>query len=401
MDSQLTAQAKPVTRKRDGGCWLCSLEPGDKLLRQLYDIHSQRGLSAAQRLELYTKELGRDKRPEVTIVSPELVRNHIAYHKHEAPTPNKQVLSRQFDDLQLPAKDRALLLLIGRARRVTSEQVGRVFHNRPGRTEQQVRRAAQLQLRKLERDNLMSRVPYVARAPKQPDDKRVNRHSVYILAKGGQLLLGPDCALSKPEDIKWQHRHDLSLTDVLLKLHEGDTAVIGTQEVKVGLQLANCWTARPLDMAVRYRSHIANETHYAAVDTFIRPDGFAALSVSSDSDSVLSSFLLPLFIELDTGSQEPTVVGQQIANYVQLAVSGAVGKRFPDLAVDGYSPPMVMVFDRAENRWLSIASRRRQAVRLPLRNSSDVVTSSTSSPVCSWSSVQPFLLTVHTRPCGI
>ena len=357
VDTRTTAQAKPVRRKCDGDCWLCSLEPGDKLLLQLREVRAQGRMPDAKRLALYEKELGRDKRPEVKTVTPELVRNHLAYHGHAAPTVNRNVLLRKLDGLRLTEKDRALLLLIGRARRVTAEQIAQTFHSQSGRTEKQMRWAAQRQLRKLERWDLITRVPDILCRPEQVTGKRAN---VYILAKGGQLLLGPDCALSKPEDIKWQHKHDLALTDVLLKLHEGDTAVIGNHEVEVGLRLANCWTARPLDMAVRYRSHVVGETHYSAVDTFIRPDGFAALSVSSDSDSVLSSFLLPLFIELDTGSQEATVVGQQIANYVQLAVSGAVGKRFPDLAVDGYSPPMVMVFDRAQNRWLSIGSRFRQ-----------------------------------------
>ena len=78
----------------------------------------------------------------------------------------------------------------------------------------------------------------------------------------------------------------------------------------------------------------------------MRPDGFASISLerSGLDEGSLPSTQLPFFYEFDNESKQAHVVAEQMLNYHHLALSGEAGRRFPDLAVEGYAVPMVMVF---------------------------------------------------------
>jgi hypothetical protein len=71
----------------------------------------------------------------------------------------------------------------------------------------------------------------------------------------------------------------------------------------------------------------------------IIPDGFATLTVNSNSIQTQ----LPFFYEWDSGSKPAEETVEQMVNYVGFALSGAVGKRFPQLDAPQYLPPVVWV----------------------------------------------------------
>jgi hypothetical protein len=78
----------------------------------------------------------------------------------------------------------------------------------------------------------------------------------------------------------------------------------------------------------------------------INPDAFATISLARSrwNPRALPACQLPFFIEYDHGGRKLREVSEQLLSYHRLAVSGAVAKRFPDLAVEGYAVPVVMVF---------------------------------------------------------
>jgi len=98
----------------------------------------------------------------------------------------------------------------------------------------------------------------------------------------------------------------------------------------------------------------------------MQPDGFASLSVhrSAWGAASLPSCQLPFFIEYDRGSRqyrgslnergvrdERKGVVEQLLSYHRLALLRKAGARFPQLAVDGYAVPVIMVFsDRGRMR---------------------------------------------------
>lgn len=94
----------------------------------------------------------------------------------------------------------------------------------------------------------------------------------------------------------------------------------------------------------------------------MRPDGFATLSIARTgyAEADQPSVQLPFFYEYDNNSRSESSAGMQMFGYQLLASSGAVGKRFPQLAVDGYRIPLVMVLRRNKKRILQIAGNARR-----------------------------------------
>lgn len=110
------------------------------------------------------------------------------------------------------------------------------------------------------------------------------------------------------------------------------------------------------------------------IDREVMPDGFITLALarSGYGDGALPSCQLPFFVEYDHGSRTYGEVVDQLFTYDRLARSRAAGRRFPDLDVDGYAVPVVMVFsdrrrvDRARQRFLAHADAKRQRGRAPI-----------------------------------
>jgi hypothetical protein len=84
----------------------------------------------------------------------------------------------------------------------------------------------------------------------------------------------------------------------------------------------------------------------------IRADGFASLSVQRNQwgggdTAGLPSCQLPFFYEYDRGSKGTSDVARQLIAYHMLARSRKANERFPDLNVEGYGIPVLMVFSTA------------------------------------------------------
>ena len=93
----------------------------------------------------------------------------------------------------------------------------------------------------------------------------------------------------------------------------------------------------------------------AAAKTRSAPTVSPLLSVHRNqwdgSGTGLPSCQLPFFYEYDRGSKNTTDVARQLLSYHLLALSRKALERFPDLNVEGYAIPTLMVFsDRSRLR---------------------------------------------------
>lgn len=75
----------------------------------------------------------------------------------------------------------------------------------------------------------------------------------------------------------------------------------------------------------------------------MRPDGLAAIDLPHAPGGPPAT-QLPFFIEFDRGGRKLPEVRKQLLAYHRMAISGAAGRRFPQLAVEGYAVPVLMVF---------------------------------------------------------
>ena len=95
----------------------------------------------------------------------------------------------------------------------------------------------------------------------------------------------------------------------------------------------------------------------------LRPDGFATLSLerAGYEQNSLPSCQLPFFYEYDNETKKEFVVADQMIAYHHLALSPELARRFPDLGVQGYAAPMIIIFrgDRGRVDRVARSFRRR------------------------------------------
>jgi len=351
-------------------CFFCSLAQDDPLNVDLFEIGAPYWHTSysEKRLKRIEHRLKRDKRPEACKQTAVKARNHYATHGAPQPVPNIVHIRHQLETLsdQLTNRDRDVLNFIGQARVVIPEQIAEGYwQSSPEKARlQQVWK----QLHRLCLHNLIYRVP----RPKDKDKRgsQGRNPSAYFLGKGGAELLGGLDNwpwIDHPERVDHRILHDLDVTQIFLDAHRSQADCdLGGLPGRAWINLHNCWAAPHLDVAVRFKTFYDTDGQmYLGGERLSKPDGLFAVSVELPE----LSFLAPVLIENETGSQTYDAVAPQIANYDLLAKSGAIKQRLPNLNIDGYDVPLVVIAD-AYRRGTSgsdahlsrIAGLRRQVV---------------------------------------
>jgi len=161
-------------------------------------------------------------------------------------------------------------------------------------------------------------------------------------------------------------QHDIACTQVFvdivhsLRAREGVVMVgegEGAQAVAVRAPMANWFGSR--------QTRLVFYDQRRSCDIDMKPDGFASLAVerSGFDKGAIAPCQLPFFYEFDRGNKEVISVAQQMLDYHRLAVAGAVGERFPDLAVPGYATPMLMLFPDRKRLETVVRSFLREAAK--------------------------------------
>lgn len=342
------SQAPPLTitgtlgAKPHEGCWLCSLPHTDLTLIELYatrTITSPKQRKAAVRRVI--EETG-------ARTSAEQVQEHFQRHQAIQPTPNWNWLRDHYERYvaQLKPIHNEILELVSRAGLVTVEQVADVFFPH---TKGQGRKArldnAQWHLRHLTARHFLYRVHGYGMG-------RKSWNSVFFLGRAGAELLLADghthvaSWTGSPENVGMMTlRHDVGVGDVWrdIDARTGQVELLGTVAT-VTAPHQNYWAARSLSLALGTDGLVIDKE-------VLRPDGLMMIQVELENppQGVPARFSMPLLEEWDTGARNTLEAVEQLAAYVALARSGALGKRFPALAVKGYATPVLMVTRSATN----------------------------------------------------
>jgi hypothetical protein len=93
----------------------------------------------------------------------------------------------------------------------------------------------------------------------------------------------------------------------------------------------------------------------------IRPSGLAAIGLTTSDRQ--NSLLAPFFTEYDAGSISPARQAEMLLAYIGYMRSGALREHFPQLAVPGFAPPVLVVCRRVER----VGQLQREALRLIAR----------------------------------
>lgn len=318
--------------------------------------------SEAKRARLIERRLSKDKRPEISALTAAQVRHHYQAHDYPQPVPGMPRIKKQLEETManLTERDLEVIRFIGQIRLVTAPQIAAAFWGLRKSSELMARK----QLTKLAYRHLVYRVP---RPRSRKGDQRFGPRHAYFLGKAGAVLLGDGARwpwIDHPDRVDHRFRHDLDVTEIFLDAARSNhEAHLGGTEVRLQLQLLNCWAAPHLDVGARFASFVTDgDQLQVGGERLIKPDGLLAFGVELGDHS----FLAPALIENDTGTQKQYAVANQLANYDFLNRSSAIKRRFPDLDIDGYRVPVLVIaelsptpFDKSATVEKRIAGLRR------------------------------------------
>lgn len=304
----------------------------------------------------------------------EQVREHFRWHEIEQPHPGR--LNRRealAAGLELHEIERQILLTVFRQRILSRDQLTELFFN--GRyPESSARVLAHRVLTGLAREHFLYR--YFA-----PRDwvEQNRRRSHLLSARGRQsqpLFLLGKAALPLLETLGIKVGADAATTRA---------ATVGTSTLIHDLRSAEIYVQ--LVRALRERDHLisdnagrstrafalvenwhgqrALELRFTDPDSGLSfksvPDGFATLSLEGSGFGAddIPPCQLPFWIEFDNASKKEKKVAEQLYVFHRVARAGTVRKLFPDLDIDGYAAPILMVFpDELRLRRVRAAFRR-------------------------------------------
>ena len=284
--------------------------------------------------------------------------DHFNKHRIEQPAMpgnlDNELYRRQA--MELKQRQRDLLNALYCQRVLTSGQIREVFY-RPGRRPEAAKKAAQLDLRPLCQGHYLYRV--------FPNEKMLGlrnapakfatttlwflgKRAVPFIQAAHELSFQPPYA-NGVETISTETLiHDIRANEVFVSLARTINKRSGKiftswGEALVGYDPMNWYGPGPRSLAMGFGDPLS--TDYLR----IKPDGMATISLLHRSDEHAET-MLPFFIEYDHGTKDVRDVAQQLFVYHLLAKSGAVGKRFPQLDVEGYAVPVIMVFSDPKQR---------------------------------------------------
>jgi hypothetical protein len=248
----------------------------------------------------------------------------------------------------LPQRCRQLLLALARRRLLSTGQVKELFYGDLGPASAKSKLAVEL--------SRLSHRHFVYRY--LPAN---SREAVWLLGRaavpfvelstGARFNVGEHFIDASEQVAETLLRHDLGSNDVLVSAVRslrrrdnlvklaGRDSVASVSSDADGGYAANWHGPRRLALGFYDRTSLR--------DGELRPDGFMVLDYHRSSwlqSDALPSGQLPFFYEFDRDTRPMRHVADQLLAYHRLALTSAARRRFPDLNVQGYHVPVVMVF---------------------------------------------------------
>lgn len=306
----------------------------------------------------------------LTGVTPDVVKRHFPNHNYDQPAPNKRLSVDEQLHLTDSMSERAqrMLEVVYRQRALSTKQLVQLFFESTTKNDTSASKSAYRLLHELRFEHLL--YPFRTERRKAPEVfYALGRHAVPHVERTEGRLTGDTVAVTKRSQVKeYQLEHDIAAADVFVQMRrqlytsrgQDNLVSVEGQELSLHLPTECWWGERSLRMAY---TDPASQTEQVVI-----PDGFAALRMN---DGRKRQFMLPFFIEWDSGHKNIDETVQQLVNYVALSRSGAIGKRFPQLDVAGYGVPVCMVTNTA-NRALRLAQMTKAALQAKGLTAADV-----------------------------
>ncbi len=314
----------------------------------------------------------------VVVPSLALVKRHFSHHNPEQPAP-VTILKADSAYARLTAtsaRQQAIVSALYRLRVLGFEQIVQLFYSKSGRSLKKARDKARIDLMELARLHFIYRFS----TPEHDDLKDMGptiwflgRNAVPWIAKQYDRKVRPDQYITTADQVGLELLpHDLGGHRLWLALAKNAPQATLSDQWPAAVYLsAENWYG-PKHLRLEYWENTTMKPRAAI------PDGFATLSIELSPTIVAQTWqqtplrqtmLLPFFYEYDRGGREAREVAEQLLQYHTLALSKAIPGRFPELNVQGYTVPVLMVF-RYERRLQKIVEIfRARALELGLRGS--------------------------------
>jgi hypothetical protein len=260
-----------------------------------------------------------------------------------------------YETSKLPQRSQDIITAVYRHRVLSTEQIREIFFA-GGHTPAHARWMTNIELLALCARHFLYRLyPDERMAAKRDAPKNFAKQALWFLGKAAVPFIERSYDVTVWQDHYVQMAkevsdvkllHDLRANGIYVRLaraintNNGLLDLPGREQAAVELLPGNWYGDKSLMLAFY-------NTRYRREDE-IRADGFASLSVQRNQwggeGHGLPSCQLPFFYEYDRGSKATTDVARQLLAYHMLARSRKANERFPDLNVDGYGIPVLMVF---------------------------------------------------------
>lgn len=276
-------------------------------------------------------------------INAQVVRRHFGTHYYVQPPPNKRLSEEGMLEVTngLTARERNIIIAVWRNRMLSTRQISELFFMPETKNYEAQKKSAYRSMHKLR----FSHCLYQYRGRQQGRGTEV----YYFLGRWGApyvqqyegWITQDRPWVSQPTHIsEYFMNHDLAANDMFITMRkqlytnrDADNLIeVDGQKLPLSLPTDSWWGSRCLHM--EYTNPLTSTVHK------IIPDAFAALSFN---DGRHRQFRLPMFLEWDTGVKPIEETAAQMIAYSAFALSGAIGKRFPQLDVHAYCPPILLV----------------------------------------------------------
>jgi hypothetical protein len=376
--AQLIEEAAVLPSSR---CQLCDVPPKDAVYVDLWEAWQQPSIASRERAVEQT--LHRHKRDWPISV----VYDHFSHHPFVQPMPSGarslQEAEEAIAGMQRRKNDLEILRFIGQANVVTAKQIAAEFWPHASKKSRSDQILAHQKLRELSRHHLVFGVHRVG----EKSGTNARAQKAWFLGRAGAAVLdvlGPQVEWTERE--LWINRppklgnmvHDLGVTDIFIDLQTSTPELVelGGAAIRGEVFPGNFWASKHLVFPVRLPVSETSVGARRGSASHMRPDGFCSLGIQSlvpgkGASPAFDSFALPFFIENDRGHHPVKLSKQEIADikakkrkvkqttsgqiaaYIALAADRGPGARFPQLEVDGYTPPLLFVTE-SPNRAKSV-----------------------------------------------
>lgn len=270
-------------------------------------------------------------------------RRHFIHHRIEQPmatTPLRGAASIAHME-RLTPRLRDIVDLIHRARVLDTRQIAQLCYQRDGLAVARSRGRAREELTALARAHVLYRyLPRQAVAVPHRNEAvwccGVNARG-WLERRWGRAL-PHDHIVRRSRDVReGLLAHDLSCNEVMVRLQDavradGHVDVPG-KSIHLREHTDNWFGPRQLALSFHDRRNGRERT--------MIPDGL--MTLCADGPDPDDRGLMPFFVEYDRGTRPAGEVTEQLLAYHWLALEGAAARRLPDLAVEGYRIPTLMV----------------------------------------------------------